>query len=384
VKVEPKVAWEKTHPINPKLVRSIRQGKPIDHALLIRAVGDPDRVVVFGDNTLRARKKADYVIFQYGVVLRDASGRVATFVRANLEQGQKRITEGRSMILSASNPDPPQHALSRLVQQQVCVGGRACIGGFRPMGMLWNELPVRDGNPQPTYIFALYEHTLPDLVRLHGRFKESPDQRLEWFQPGKLASAMSSSGYADQVLAGVLDGESDTRSAHVVYSRKSVLRSRSRARGARLEYSSARNVFISHAAEDSFSAYALYRILLEESSRAIYPTLDLESLQDGDSLTRIEREMIAQCDCLVLIITPTLIEKARRMRRRKKVFWVEREVELARNAGKHIIGFKLGTTDRPDFLRQDLIANDRSFYCDWLSEVQRLIKSVQSRFSTAL
>jgi hypothetical protein len=380
MKIEPKVAWKKTHAINQTIVSALTAGSVLSHEHLLAAVGDRDNRVIFGGDTQEQLRKEDYVIFQYGVVVRDAQGRVATFLRASYEAGQQRITEARSMLLSASSPDAPQVALPRLVQQQLCVGGRAVIGAFRPLGMLWNELPVRDGKPKPTYLFALYEHTLARGVRLHGRFKESPDQGLEWIEPAQLADTLASSGYADQTLAMHYGGTTDSPGPHVIFSPRSLLTTGNASTAPILEYSSAKNVFISHASEDAFSAYALYRILLEESSRAVYPILDLVHLQDGERLTRIERDMIASCDCLVLVISPALVEKSKRKLLTGEDDWVAREVQLARAKGKPIIGFKLGTTELPHYFDKDIIANDKSFYTDWVAEVHRLIKSVQARF----
>jgi hypothetical protein len=380
MKVEPKVAWKKTHAINDEIVAALRSGSSLSHEGLLAAVGDADNRVIFGGDTQTQLRKEDYVIFQYGVVVRDASGRVATFHRARYEAGQKRITEDRSMLLSTSSPDPAQVALPRLVQQQLCVGGRAVIGGFTPLGMLWNELPVRDGKQKPIYLFALYEHTLARGVRLHGRFKESPDQGLQWLEPGKLAENLASSGYADQALALQYAGVSESPGPHVLLSPASLLTTRNTTAAPVLEYASAKNVFISHASEDAFAAYALYRILIEESTRAIYPTLDLVHLQDGDRLTLIERDMIASCDCLILVISPALIEKSKRKQATGEEDWVRREVDLARQKGKSIIGFKLGTTELPYYFDKDIIANDKAFYTDWVAEVHRLIKSVQARF----
>ena len=146
-----------------------------------------------------------------------------------------------------------------------------------------------------------------------------------------------------------------------------------------MEYSSGYNVFISHASEDSFSAFALYRFLIDESSRTILATLDLTDVRDGEHLSKLEK-LIHDCDGVVLVITPSLLRKAERHQVDTTKDWVCWEIETARKSGKPIIGFKLGTLARPWYLPDDLVVNDKAAYGDWLAEVRNLVSRVQEKF----
>jgi hypothetical protein len=82
-----------------------------------------------------------------------------------------------------------------------------------------------------------------------------------------------------------------------------------------------------------------------------------------------------------LIITPTLLLMEQEAKRKKRKLWTQLEVEMARKKRKHIIGFKLGTLDIPEFLDKDRIVNDRAEYCNWVEEIRRLIESIEKRFA---
>lgn len=395
MKIETKVAWPKDHPWNRQLVRSLKQGRAIRHAALGQAVGDRDGCVRFDPHASQPLKKENFVLFHYSVFLERADGAIAVFHRPSEEQGQQRITEGPSILLSHSNPDPPFHAVPRILAEELCVGGRMRIHDIEPVGVAWNQVPPRDGRPKPTYVLAIYRHHFPAGLPLHGRFKDSPDRFRRWHPKAELPELLTRSGYLDQVIghqlaAGaftpVVEGKDAVvfaPASRIVGSRRDGARGRPQAVAAdefeQLEYSPGFHVFVSHAAEDSFAAYALYRFLIDESSRRILARIDLEDLKDGERLAMIE-PMIRECDGLVLLITPNLVAKARRKQQNCEHDWVRDEVEIAKAAGKTSIGFQLGTEERPYYLDQDIIVNGKGDYPNWLNEVRSLVALVREKF----
>lgn len=120
-------------------------------------------------------------------------------------------------------------------------------------------------------------------------------------------------------------------------------------------------------------------MVIEESSRTILASLDLTDVRDGEHLSKLER-LIKDCDGVVLVITPSLLTKAQRHQVAGTKDWVRWEIETARSFGIPIIGFKLGTLDRPAYLPDDLVVNDKAAYGDWLAEVRNLITRVQEKF----
>lgn len=258
--------------------------------------------------------------------------------------------------------------------------------GFSAVGMLWNPLPPKqNAQRQPTYLFAIFRHILPDDNPLHGRFKDSPDSFIDWVPENNLRDLMKKSGYIDQILAAQLASrdfaavnEGDNGVIFSPYSRL-VADDGLIDQYEVMEYSSGYNVFISHASEDSFSAFALYRFLIDDSSRTILATLDLTDVRDGDHLSKLER-LIHDCDGVILVITPNLLAKAKKHQAAGTKDWVRWEIETARKLGKPIIGFKLGTLDRPWYLPEDLVVNDKAAYGDWLAEVRNLVSRVQEKF----
>lgn len=386
MKRESKVAWQKDAEWNQTLLRQLKSGLHVSHSQLLEAVDDKDHVKYFDLTQAHPLKKENFVIFQYGVFLQRPDGRVAVFERAMREQGQDRVTAGRSILLSQSTPDPPANAVPRVVHHQVLVGNRAKMLGFSACGLLWNALPPKkDGQQQPTYLFSLYRHILPDDNALHGRFKDSPDSFVEWVSQDRLPELMKKSGYIDQMLSEQLATGTFTAVNEgdngVIFSPDSRLVSDDGAADQYeiMEYSAGYNVFISHASEDSFSAFALYRFLIDESSRTILATLDLTDVRDGEHLSKLER-LIKDCDGVVLVITPSVLSKAEKHRAAGTKDWVRWEIETAQDLGKPIIGFKLGTLDRPWYLPDDIVVNDKAAYGDWLVEVRNLVSRVQDNF----
>ena len=392
MKTEVKVAWAKDHPINASIQEALRAGQNFDHSELIDAVGDPDGQRVFKGNRLvhsgtsAELQKSDFVVFQYGVYLRDRAGRVACFRRAKREQGQDRITWGASVLLGSSTPHVPDQATQDTLRDGICVDTRQRIGRVEPRGMLWNPLPPKGLESRPTYLMAIYEHVLPDGLKLFGRWKTSPDSFHDWVDPTELPELLKQSGYIDKTIgAGIAAGHfeaTDEGPGGLLYSPGTdLIAPAPKSPPPRMEYTYGHNVFISHAAEDTFTAYALHRLLIEESSRAIYPTVDLDELTDGVRMSKLDR-LVGQCDALVVVITPSLLAKSKARAETGEKDWVQYEVEMALAANKPVLGFKLGTLELPTYLPQDLIANDKALYADWQKEVQRLISSVQARFGS--
>ena len=386
MKRESKVAWRKEASWNRTLLQQLTSGSHVSHSDLLKAVDDKDHVKFFDLTQAQPLKKENYVIFQYGVFLQRSDGRVAVFERAMREQGQERVTSGRSVLLSQSSPDAPAQAVPRVIHHQVLVGNRARMQNLSSCGILWNPLPPKkDGRQQPTYLFSLYRHVLPDDNPLHGRFKDSPDSFIDWVPAQKLPELMKKSGYVDQMLAAQLASGAFTAVNEgdngVIFSPSSRLVADDGLidHYELMEYSSGYNVFISHASEDSFSAFALYRFMIDESSRTILASLDLTDVRDGEHLSKLER-LIRDCDGVVLVITPSLLAKADRHQVAGTKDWVRWEIETARSFAKPIIGFKLGTLDRPSYLPDDLVVNDKAAYGDWLAEVRNLVTRVQEKF----
>lgn len=385
-KREVKVAWSKEHPWNLVLAEHLRAGRPVDFAELLGAVEDPDRRKVFDPRAVVPLHKHAHVILQHSVLLQRPDGTVAVFERAAREEGQDRITTGFSVLLSESTPDDPFHALPRLLTHQLCVGHRRPIGPLQPMGLALNRLrPGKNGQPKPHYLIALYRHEFPQDLPLHGRFRDTPDTLVDWRPKAELPRLLARSGYVDQLAARCLDADPpaslDEGDSGLLFHRSSHLSIPNKApdRFEALEYSSGHSVFISHCSEDSFAAFALYRFLMDESSRSVLATIDLEHLREGENLSKIER-LIRDADGLLLLITPNLLAKSAAHAKAGTKDWVRHEVDLARAHKKPILGFKLGTLDRPDYLPADLITNDRSPYVDWLQEVQTLISRIRTRF----
>ena len=386
MKREAKVAWPKTHPLNAEILKAINSGQNISHEELISAVNDPDGMKVFDPGAHQAIAKAEHVIFHYGIYLQRTDGTVAVFDRARMEDGGKRMNDGRSVLISRSAPASPYYAVPRSIQHQICTGGNRRIGNLTPIGISFNPMPPKHGIPRPSYLFALFRNDYPDDLPLHGRFRTSPDKFLGWMHPSDFSKEFFHSGILDQFLSqAIATNTFDPVYGHedgFSYSPNSRLVSKNHAPDSfeAGEYTEGKNVFISHAAEDSFSAYALFRMLVDESSRSIYPTVDLDDLREGEKLEKIDT-LINEADCIVLLITPNLIKKSIEQKRTGVKDWVKYEIESAIKKGKPIIGFKLGTVETPYYVPKDLIANDRSFYTDWLKEVAGLIDRIHERYN---
>jgi hypothetical protein len=388
MKQEAKVAWPKSHPINAALQSALRGGRDLAHEQLIEAVDDPDGQRVFeGHRLVRPTgpetHKREFVVLQYSVYLRDEAGRVACFRRAPEEARQDRITWGASLLLSASTPIDPRLAVQKTLRDTICVSSKRRIGPTTPRGTLWNPLPPDGEGDRPTYLIEIHEHVLPAGTRLFGRWKHSPDSFVDWAEPQDLPNLLERSGYADQTLGAALASGTfdpvDEGPGELIYSPSTRILGSETAPVRREEYSSGFNVFISHAGEDTFAAYALHRLLVDESSRSIYPTVDLDDLPDGERLSKIDR-LIEAADALVVVVTPILLEKSRGRAATGEKDWVRSEVELALSLNKPVFAFKLGTLDSPPYLPEGLVANKKALYADWQREVQRLVESVQRRF----
>ncbi len=387
---ESKVAWKKENAWNQRLLALLRSGGEVPHAELLKAVDDPDGRIVFDPTDSHPLRKEDHVIFQYAVWIARPDGRVACFQRAALEKGSPRMTSGFSFLISNSSPEAPSHAIPAMLQYEVCVGKRSRMASSTPVGLIWNALPPSsNGRPKPTYLFALYRHELRDDIPLHGRFKETPDEMKDWFRPDELPRLTEQSGYIDQLIARQIAAGAFTSIDEgyngIVYSPESrlVASPMPSAPFGLGEYTHGHSVFISHASEDSFAAYALYRFLMDESSRTILPSLDLQHVRDGDHLSEKIFRLISDCDGVVLVITPALLAKSAEMARTGEPDWVRKEIEIAIGLGKPILGFKLGTLGRPDYLPADIVSNNRAAYGDWLHEIRALIDRVREVFNIA-
>lgn len=386
MKREAKVAWPKAHEFTNAVISAVRSGNNISHEQLLSAVNDPDGMKVFDPGAHQALAKSDHVVFQYGIYLQRSSGEIAIFERARMEQGGKRMNAGRSLLVSRSAPAPPYYAVPRSLQHEVCTGGIKRIGRLTPIGMAINPMPPLHGTPRPFYLFALFRNEFPDELPMHGRFRTSPDKFVGWIHPKDFGKHFSFSGAVDQLLSKQLVAQAfspiDGGDDDISFSPASRLTEAGNSPDSfePANYTSGKNVFVSHAAEDAFSAYALFRMLVDESSRSIYPTIDLEDLKDGQKITKIDA-LIDEADCIVLVITPNLIRKSEEKRAAGEKDWVRYEVERAEKSGKPIIGFKLGTMSVPYYVSDDLVSNSRSFYADWLKEVAGLIDRIHERYS---
>lgn len=383
MKKESKVAWPQDHPFSRLVLEALRAGRPIEHSSILAAVDDGDHEKVFDLSSSEPLKKENFVIFQYGVFLRKPDGRVAVFQRDRIDQGNERITTGNSMLLSRSTPDHPFHAIPRLIEDTLCVGGQSRLGKFERVGMAWNHVsPKRGKSRAPIYLFALYCHHFPDGLPLHGRFRDLADELVGFYEASQLPGLFQDSGYLDQYLArslakGELVAESMDESflfapdSYVACSETRPDSFESRA------YAKGYNVFISHVSDDSFSALGLYYFLLQESSRGVFPRLDLIDLPEGEKTSKIDR-MIDECDCLVLVITPLLLERSRQSEKRGAKDWVRYEVERAQAQGKPVLGFTLGQVRRPAWFPPKVVVNKKDNHTDWLKEVAGLVARIQS------
>ena len=385
MKRETKVAWEKSHPFTEVALDRIRTGKNLRFSEIVTAVNDGDRQKIFDLQVKDPLKKENFVIFQYGIILRRPDGRVALFERAKFEQGQSRITPGFSMILSNSNPDSPFSAIPRIINATLCVNTNSYIRGFSPLGLAVNQLSPANGYERPTYCFALYEHIMPDEVALHGRFSESPDVLVDWYEPHELPEKLKKSGAVDRVLgqqyaAGELQ-HLDQGNPGVILSPTSQVEDdvSKESDFDVVPYQKGHNVFISHSARDTFAAFALYKFLIEQSRREILPTLDVVNLPDGAKLEKLQHQ-IEKCDGIILVVTPSLLRDAFKRRYSMRKDWVRWEVELAQKLGKPMLAFKLGTLRVPYYFPSNIVANNNAEYADWLNEVKQLIDNVQRIF----
>jgi hypothetical protein len=305
-----KFAWPKSHPLNAELEGWLRRGEPIRYDELVRATERDetgDAAMVTFSTGSAGGEKGGYVIFQYGCIVEDEAGRLATFQRVEDDKGHgARNLRGPSILVSGSRMMKPSEALESLLNDKLSFGRDASPGVFEPLGFALNRQARRRGRERADYLFCLYRLRLSGN-RLNGLVRDNPDS-FDWWRAPRAILGERFDGPVDQVLLqqlaqGVLKAQLD---GPVWFQPRSRLVD---GRGEALpvapfEVQGSRTVFLSHDAAAQLKAFLLRDVLVKRSAQRLFPFLDMHDVftQSGTFWPRIE-SLIERSDIFLVLVT---------------------------------------------------------------------------------
>lgn len=368
MKHEFKVAWRKSSPFTSYLVRAVGDGSCIPHSEILGAGGGT--LVEFVAGTPSNDDKGSFAIYQSSVLLRNERGEVAVFQRHKRSHDRKRITEGKSLLLSESSALPPWEGVPRLIRDKCSFGRKDQITGIQQIGFAANVLPNVDGRPQPTYFMSVSEYRI-EGNRLNGLQRDYPDTFVEWTAVSELEKLVD--GYVDRAVAAHLSGR--VSGAVSLYGGNCVFHPGARvvddakqtAPSAQGEVVGAKCVFISHAGKDWLLADLVAQFLAKQSDGTVFPTVDLHDLEPGEELWPQIEHLVKNCDCVLVLITQFTEASG----------GVKREIELARAAGIPVLGLII-SAQPPKFLEAEL-SYDLTQYRKTLGEFDHVIDIIRKK-----
>jgi hypothetical protein len=255
-------------------------------------------------------EKGGYVIFQYGLVIQDAQGRIARFKRDADDKGHGvRNLEGSSILISGSHMMVPNEAIQSIVVDKLSLGNKETIRTIECLGFAYNRQPQRDKVARADYLFALFRIVL-DGIRLNGLVQENPDSFHWWSDPSEM-TLDSVDGLIDQALLknsllcrvptpvfAVEIGVSFHPECVLVDDHGSSMTAEP------FETKPSRTVFISHDAGAQLKAFLLRDVLIKRSRQRLYPFLDLHFLERSqDGFWHFIESHIEQSDVFLLLVT---------------------------------------------------------------------------------
>jgi hypothetical protein len=364
MKHEAKAAWHKANNIqNERILACIERRKTIPFRDVLAGISDGDGLTIFSDGHEQLLRKSDYVIFQYGLIVRDQTGRLAVFHRQGQDGSHDRNTHGRSIIVSKSDIREPSIAIPSIMASKLSFSRRLATPTPEYICTCWNALLARGQKPQPTYFMPVYQVTIAESY-LNGLVRSYPDRFIEWQHPHELDRELLG-GFIDKAVVDIMSGRKSERYFEENYGSLRVSQDSpiigDHPDFVHLDVEPQIPVFISHASQDSFSAFGLFHLLSTQFSSEIYPLIDLYDIGAGENLSQWMKDMIRRSDCAVFVITPSAHSSPGMLK----------EANFAKELGKRRLGFWLTGDSLPDYL-SDVWVPKRSNYPHWLDELDLL------------
>lgn len=367
--VEHKLAWTKTDPFTAQVRDAITNGGHVAFDDILAACGGA--VKLFPDGSPNNYDKGTFSIFQTSVFMRNEKGEVAVFHRHKYSHRRHRITEGKSILISGSSAKPPWKSVAPLIRSKCSFGKKDQLTGIGQMGVALNDLPNRDGMPQPTYCMNVHEFQLRNN-RFNGLNRLFPDSFVEWKLPAKLNDGKLD-GYVDRAIVQSLAcGSEELIEQHDGYmlyhpGARVVNASGTVPPVERDEVSDARCAFISHAGDDWLLADLFAQFMVQLSGGSVYPVVDLHDLKQGKKMWRQIHRLIRNSDCVVVLITPSTAGSE----------GVEKEFEYAKKKGVPVLGLMV-SADPPSYISKD-VCYDLTKYRKTLGELESVINMIREQ-----